>query len=321
MDVDQRVPGPVRAGEELRLAEARVVVQHDRRTLGGVGVLVEVHGDAGDTRHVQLEGRNVVSKAAEVGQQEAADAGVHVERHLLLQRDAPELLDGIDHAVGVGGRGADDQDRLIRDRLRHRLGDGAERLGIHVHQHDLEIQVVRRLVECRVGGDGNDDLGLLDLRVQLARAIPRGFDRQDDALGATAGEGAHGVLVAAQVVRRHAHELVFEPHQAGVHRRIQRIFAEKAHVGFLAHALCFASGVEDVGEGSPATPVDVVLPVGGKLGKDALARRPRLGNLHDACSSSCAPGAGRAKTIFQRLKRELRSLHQVAASATLEPVP
>jgi len=93
----------VRGREELVLAQVAVAIEHDGRALGTVGVLVQIHRDARDAIDREVEVWHLVAELAEVGEQEAADAGVHVHPHAALLGQGRELHDRIHDAVGVGG--------------------------------------------------------------------------------------------------------------------------------------------------------------------------------------------------------------------------
>ena len=111
---------PLVVDEELVPEPVLVAVQHRRRALRRVAVLVDVGRDLGDARDAEVPGRHVVPDALEERQHEPADARVDVAARAVLGRERGEVGHRVHDAVRVGERRRDDDRRLGRDRARPR---------------------------------------------------------------------------------------------------------------------------------------------------------------------------------------------------------
>src|SRR5208337_1569811 len=103
------------------------------------------------------------------------------------------------------------EDGVLRDGAAHRDGVSLVALGIDRHSHWLDVQIVACLLERSVGGDRQDDLRAKYVRPQRPSAISRTLDREDNALGTTAGEVSAHLRVTAKVCCGHGDELVLKP--------------------------------------------------------------------------------------------------------------
>ena len=96
-------------------------VEEHRGSLGAVTVFVDVRRDGGDTGNPEIEGRNLITEPFHEGQQETAEAAVHVEGQVMFLRHLTQFGNGIDDPVRVGGRRTDDEDRVSVDQFLHRF--------------------------------------------------------------------------------------------------------------------------------------------------------------------------------------------------------
>ena len=98
------------------MAQVRLrAVQHHRRALDAVAVLVQVGGDRRHARHAEVPRRDVVPEPLEERQHEAAETRIDVERHAGVRRDLRHLRDRVDHAERIVRRRPDDEHRVRRD--------------------------------------------------------------------------------------------------------------------------------------------------------------------------------------------------------------
>ncbi len=91
---------PVNTREELKLSELRTAVHDHRGALRREAVLVRVAADRGHARQAEVERRQRKAGSLHPDDEEAAQACVHVQRHVVFDRNAGQLLDGIDRAHG-----------------------------------------------------------------------------------------------------------------------------------------------------------------------------------------------------------------------------
>ena len=75
-----------------------------------------------------------------------------------LERQRGQLLDRVDQAVGIGAGRADQRDRVVVDEGPHGVHVGDELIGDR-GLAQLDAEVVRALVERRVGGDRHHHVG------------------------------------------------------------------------------------------------------------------------------------------------------------------
>ncbi len=125
-----------------------------------IAVLVRVAGDRSDARDAEVEDRHVVAQLFDPGQDEAAQAAIHVQPELVLQRQVGELADRVDHAVGVDAGGAQQRHRVGRDLRAHGFHIGFE-IGVHRRADDLHAQVMGGFQEGRVDGHRRHHFGVL----------------------------------------------------------------------------------------------------------------------------------------------------------------
>ena len=72
-----------------------------RRAFGRVCILVRVAADRGDALEAEVKERQLVAGLFHEHDQVAAKAGVHVQRHVVLDRYFGHLLDRIDRSVRI----------------------------------------------------------------------------------------------------------------------------------------------------------------------------------------------------------------------------
>ena len=80
---------------------------------------MRVSRDGGDTGDLEVEGFDLVAEFAAEGQDEAAQATVHVKSDLTFESDLTELGDGIDGAVAIIARGSNESDGVGVDVAAH----------------------------------------------------------------------------------------------------------------------------------------------------------------------------------------------------------
>lgn len=210
----------------------------------------------------------------EPGQQPASDARVDVAGDAAVGGVGGYLGDGVDDAVGVGGCGGDDEDRVLVAERGHRGRVGPVGHGVDGCAAHGDPQIAVGLVEGGVGGDGDDDLRGEDVRA----GVPCGLHREDDRLGSAAGEDAGGGVVAAEAGGGRADDLAFEGDDAGERGRIQTVDLHHRQVGpFGGLAYFGTAAVVDVGGGVAAPGGQVGGGEDGEFGEEVGAGAAGLG--------------------------------------------
>ena len=115
--IHDRIAGPVRGSEESCAMPVTIGVQQNRCALGGVAVLVEISGQAGDAGRRQVPRRDL---AGPPGESEPAEAGVDVERKSVSQCERPDLGDRIHCARRIVRCRSDQQYGPVVDAVGHR---------------------------------------------------------------------------------------------------------------------------------------------------------------------------------------------------------
>lgn len=171
---------PVRDDKVLVRAQLRGAVQDDRVSLGREAVLVRVARDGRHAPQAEVKGDGVEACLLEEGDQEGAEAAVHVQGYVFPGGDFGQGRNVVDDAVWEVGRAAYDEDCVGVDEARDApgidlvCGRGA---GNELH---FDFEVFTCLAEgcvCRVGEDPNIARVVLvrcflSLSLSLARALP-----------------------------------------------------------------------------------------------------------------------------------------------------
>ena len=167
--------------------------------------------------------RDPVDREVEVGdgvaelsherRDEAADAGVDVEPEFSLTGQRREIVNGVDDAVRELRRRAGQHDRVRVDRFVHGPDVGAE-VAADRHPADTHAEKVTGLGEGGMGAVGRDNHRVAHFRAERAYVIARRLDRHEDALGASGGDVAAGLVSCVQQTERPRDDVVLEPFQA-----------------------------------------------------------------------------------------------------------
>ena len=220
--VDDGIPGPGGRREVLGVVPLARPVEHHRGTLGRVAELVQVRRDRRDP------GDGEVPRLVDVApprQDPAADARVHVARHTARGRTRGHLGDRVDGAERVARCAHDDERGPLVDRGQHVGGRRCARRRVDRDGDDVEVQVVRRLVERRVRGGGQDERrpGVRAPRVRRAPQVAGGLHREHARLGAAGRDGPDGAGVAVQDVARERDESSLERRDRRERRRVEAV--------------------------------------------------------------------------------------------------
>jgi hypothetical protein len=238
---------------------------------------VQVGRDRGDLVDPEVPGRDRPAQRLDPRQDEAADAGVDVQRQVVARGDGAQRGDGVDHAVRVLRGRADQQDRAPGDGPGHGVHVGAQ-VGPDLDLAQAQPEVVRGLVERRVDGARHDDLGPADPRPVPARVVTVGAQRHQQRLGPARGDGADGAGRAVQQRRRHLDHLGLEPAQAAEGDRVEQVAAGVAGVGGGQQPLVIVAGVIDQREDPSLAPGRVVGLASGQRGQHVAGRFALVGD-------------------------------------------
>ena len=91
--------GPVRGDGVLVVQVLLLAIEYHGAALGRVAVLVRVGADAADARQSEVEVRQTEAGLPHEADEEAAEAGVHVDGHPLLEPDLRDALHVVYRAV------------------------------------------------------------------------------------------------------------------------------------------------------------------------------------------------------------------------------
>ena len=183
-----------------------------------------------------------------------------------------ELADRVDHAVRVRHRRADQQDRVRRDGAAHRVDVGLEGRRVDRHQHRLARRGSAPPSGTRRAPwpAGRSPARVICGRMR-ARVVARRLDRQDDALGAAAGEVAdHARSSPLRCAAAIATSSFSRRSMLGNDGRVERVLGEVHRVRLLDDLLGLACR--------------------------GRRRRPRCGRRARACRRrETPPGGGRSR--------------------------
>ena len=258
--------GPVVEGEGGKVLERRVAVEDRRQPLGGEAVLVQVGRDRPDAVDAEvMGGHRIAELAREVGLI-AADAGIDVEPDAMVLGHGGQLGDGVDDAEGIAGGGAHHQDCVLGDGRVHGRRVGAE-IGPLRDALDAEVHVGGGLVEGRVGGARDDELGRAGDAPMLTRPIARRLDREDDALGPPARGVAAGAGGCIQNLEGHGDDLFLEHGERGeahlaparVLAAVEGVLEDKGAVGLAREVHELVGDEVDRADHAPFAPLGIVL--------------------------------------------------------------
>ncbi len=250
-----------------------VAVEDDRRTLGAERVLVEVHRHAGDAGHGEIEVGDLGSHGAPQRQKEPADATVHVEQHVALGGHGPDLADRVDRSMRERACRCNDQNRLIVDGRSEGVDVGPARLRVDRRDDRVDAEVLAALVERRMPGDRNDDVGPGDVGLVLAGPIASRLHCEHAALGAATGERADDVLTSTEVACGHGGYFALEPGKACDRGRVEPVLPQVHRVRLFGDLPPLVGSEKDVGHHLAALPRDVVGLVRRQLFEDLVLGR------------------------------------------------
>ena len=128
---------------------------------------MEIDRDAGDPRNLKVPRRNRVAESLEIREADAAHAAIDMTVDISFGCDGSNGLDGIDDALWILRRRADQQHRVVIDRCSHCLGIRSP-IFVHRNASAFETEVVTRLFECGVSTGGQHHVGLGDAALFLA---------------------------------------------------------------------------------------------------------------------------------------------------------
>ena len=144
-------------------------------------------------------------------------------------------------------------------RAARKASTSARKPSVSTGRHDhAQPEVVGGLVEGRVGGDRQHDLGIDRLRAVDAGVVARRLDREHDALGAAAGHVADDLIVAPQQVGHRANHVLLHAAGARVHVDVERVLGEEARVGVGGQLVGVTAGVVQARQNAAAAPVDIL---------------------------------------------------------------
>jgi hypothetical protein len=110
-----------------------------------------------------------------------------------------------------------------------------------------------------------------DIGANITVIVPRGLQRQQDALGAAGGEGAGGIVTAIDQVNRHANNVFFELHATGEGGGVQAVLHEVQVVRVPEQLLGVVPGIVDIGKHPALCPGHVITLAGLQTIEDVLA--------------------------------------------------
>ena len=215
--VHDRIPGPPRRREVLGALTVAPALQEHRGALRRVPELVQVGAHTRDAGHLEVPGRGL-----EPRQDPAADARVDVAGDSALGSRGRNLLDRVESCEGVA-RGRDDDERDI---LAHPVDERRSGTGSVLpdrHEFEVEVEVVRSLLECRVRRDRREQPGPAGIRMCGTPGVARGLDREQAALGPTTRDGADDVLLPVEDAPREPEHLALHGGDRGEGRRVEAV--------------------------------------------------------------------------------------------------
>ena len=181
---------PVGGDERLQAGQVGIAVEDDRHPLGRVSVLVEVGADGRHPGDGQVPGFGDVAERAEEGEDEPAQAGVDVAEDAPLGGQRRQVGDRVDHALRIRRCRADHQNGVVVHGVGHGPDVGAA-VGTHRDPAGLDVEVVRRLLECRVRAGGQHHVGSGHVPLGPPPVTGR-LGGLEEGLGAPRGEIAPG---------------------------------------------------------------------------------------------------------------------------------
>ena len=144
-------------------------MKDDRRTLGRVSEFVHVEADRRHARDSEVPEWEILAESFHERENEATHAGIDVDIGGSLGPDAGEILDRVDHPMGVLRSGTDDENRSICDCVGRGVDVASVVIGAR-DKDDIESEVVGGFVKGGVGSVGEDDLAALDTSLGRARS-------------------------------------------------------------------------------------------------------------------------------------------------------
>ena len=232
--------GPVFEGEALVFDEGFVSDKEARDALVGVSELVYIDGDGGDAVDGEVVVGDVISELPGEGEDEATVAGVDVAPEVVLFSEGPDVRYGVVDAVGIGGCGAGDEDGVFVDGVGHGLEIGAD-VYAGRDPDGLDAEDMGGLVEGRVGGVGDYDLGSGCIGLVISGPGLGGLHGYDNALGATGGDASACALGGGEHFEEGVKELAFVFDEAGKEIGGKEGVVVDVHliglVGYLYHVL------------------------------------------------------------------------------------
>ena len=256
-------------------------MKDDRRTLGRVAKLVHVEADRRDARDPEVPEWEILAESFHERENEATHAGIDVDIGGSLGPDAGEILDRVDHPMGVLRSGTDDENRSICDRVGRGVDVASVVIGAR-DKDDIESEVVGGFVKGGVGSVGEDDLAALDTSLGSG-PFPGGFDGHQDRFGTTGGHEAGGVITMEQGGHRADH-LSLDLAERRDGEGVERVLVEIHRGGVLGDCVHLGSAVVDETEGTPVLPAGVV-----------AAQRPK--SFEHLVVAESGVGEGHAQTV------------------------
>ena len=171
--------------------------------------------------------------------------------------DLGQFADRIDGSECEIARRTNDHDRVVGDRLTHRLGIDGQRFGIDRYGDRPDVQIMRALVECRVCRNRQDHFGSGHFGPVRARPVTRRLDCQHTAFGAAAREVADDFVVAVQMLCAHLDDFGLQPQQTPKHARIECVVPHVQPEGFFDRVADIVFGVKDISEDAAFGPVGI----------------------------------------------------------------
>jgi len=165
---------------------------------------------------------------------------------------------GVHYPVRVRRRRANEEDCPLRNRRLHGLYIGRA-IGICGRVNDFEAQVVRRLVNSRMGGNRRYDFHLGEVWPLLHRIIPRRFERQKEALRPPTGHRAAAALRPVHEAAHNLHHFPLHLPQAGEGHGVEGIFRNVEAVNLLNEFMQFGTVIINQAPGPASEGIDVML--------------------------------------------------------------